>query len=31
METVLWFRIQWGPWIRIRIFQVQEGKDDPQK
>jgi hypothetical protein len=23
-----WIRIQWGPWIRIRI---QEGKNDPQK
>jgi hypothetical protein len=23
-----WIRIQWGPWIRIRI---QEGKNDPKK
>ena len=24
-----WIRIQWGPWIRIRI-RIQEGKNDPK-
>jgi hypothetical protein len=30
MSSVLWIRIQWSSWIRIRI-RIQEGKSGPEK